>query len=292
MRFEMSDQNICNVNGWRVRPWRIYLFAEITRDPKRKKMITREIKEIRCEDSLDILIKGGKCVFFTLTTPDEVDYHEIRERWRALRHALLRDLRKSGVKKVEYVMNYERHNPYLQKIVNKDTTEECIKHGDGHSHGWHIHGVINAFVDLCKYRKYLDKCGFGRVDVRYVNSLGVANYLTKHALKAYRGLGRKDKEKYKGLRVRLVNASRGLPALSEYCYKSEHINNIDNIFGKEKNEIQAFKVIDKYIDKKTDYRKIKLYCEVAALLNVDRIWKVKKTIERLKKNTLPCLSID
>lgn len=244
-------------------------------------MITREIKELRCQDSLEILTKSGRCVFFTLTTPDEVDYQTIRFRWRELRHYLLRDLRQQGIGRVEYVMNYELHNPYLQKIVKKDTIEERIIRGDGHCHGWHIHGVINAFVDLCKYRNYLSRCGFGRVDVRYVNSIGVANYLTKHALKAYRGLGRKDKEKYKGLRVRLVNASRGLPALSEYLYHSEHLAKVNKIAEREKDEIQKFKLCDKDINKKVDYRKIKLYAEVAALMNVDAIWKVRKAIERL-----------
>lgn len=263
-----------------MRHWRINLFDVILRHSKRKKMITREIKEIRCQDSLNILMDNGKCVFFTLTTPDVVEYDEIRERWRKLRHYLLRDLRKTG-KAINYVMNYERHNPYLQKVVNENTPEERIIRGDGRSHGWHIHGVINAFINLNQYRKYLDICGFGRVDVRYVSTSGVANYLTKHALKAYRGLGRKDKEKYKGLRVRLVNASRGLPALSDYLYQSEHITKVNKITEREKSEIRIFKQIDKQINKKVDYRKIKLYAEIASLMNLDAIWKVRRVIEKL-----------
>ena len=46
------------------------------------------IRRVRCDDALGVLMSGKACVFFTLTTPDVVEYEEVRTRWRNLRHWL------------------------------------------------------------------------------------------------------------------------------------------------------------------------------------------------------------
>lgn len=160
-------------------------------------MVTLEVKKIRCADTLQELIGSGRCVFFTLTTPDVVDIHEIRRRWRNLRNWLVRKLGKGTF----YVMNYEIHP---------------------NGHGWHIHSVWNRFIPLNHIRDRIRIAGFGRVDVRAVTNSQVSDYLTKHALKAYRGVSRKECEKNPQFRLRLVNCSRGLPRLSDYVYNSPH----------------------------------------------------------------------
>lgn len=180
-------------------------------------------KKLRAHDALDILIKGGNATFFTFTTPDEVDFKEISARWRRFRTWFLQYLRRGG-SKPQYVMNFERHPGYLQKVVKRDTFDEFVVRSDGNSHGWHIHGVISCRFPMqhC-FLKRLARFGFGRVDVRKVNSHGVAEYLTKHALKAYRGISRREKEKTGVQRLRLVCASRGLPALHDYRANSPHL---------------------------------------------------------------------
>lgn len=157
-------------------------------------MTTNEIRKIRCEEVLSKFMASGRgCVFFTLTTKDVVDLKEIRERWRNLRHWLARRLGYDA----KYVMNYEVHPK---------------------GHGWHIHSVWNHYIDLRRFLPKIQSFGFGRVDVRKVDSKGVSEYLTKHALKAY---AKRVKLEGGCARCRLVNASRGLPVLSDYHYESE-----------------------------------------------------------------------
>lgn len=161
-------------------------------------MVDSQIRKQRCEDVLDAFLeKGGKAVFLTLTTPDVVDLDEIRRRWRGLRHYLVANVFPVGVK---YVMNYELHPG---------------------GHGWHVHAVFNRFVPLRSCLVKMQSFGFGRIDVRRVGSRGVADYLAKHCLKAYRGVSLKERERNPSFRLRLVNTSRGLPRLSDYAWHSE-----------------------------------------------------------------------
>lgn len=159
-------------------------------------MVTKLARQVRCED---VLRHFGKdtMTFFTFTTKDVVTYQQIRDRWRNLRHYLVEKYQKRDLK---YVMNYELHPK---------------------GHGWHIHAVFNNYINLrrgglLKIRSF----GFGMVRVEKVDSLGVANYLSKHCLKAYRGV--KAAQKGMGRRLRLVNCSRGLPRLSDYGWKSAY----------------------------------------------------------------------
>lgn len=187
-------------------------------------------RKIRANDALTILMKSGKCVFFTLTTPDEVDYNTIRQRWRELRHELLRALRAKDESKVDYIMNFEVHPSYLQKEVRLRDGSLSIRRSDGHSHGWHIHGVINRFIPVKSFRLLCYNCGFGRINLKRVNSAGVSEYLTKHALKAYRGYSRKERARLGVGRLRLVNTSRGLPALNSYLAISDFLASTRRIF--------------------------------------------------------------
>lgn len=190
------------------------------------------VKSQRCDDSLSILCKDGKAVFFTLTTRDECDYHEIRARWRRLRNWLFRKLDFP-----HYVMNYELHPGFLIKEQKIRTGEVVVVHGNGCSHGWHIHGVMSRFLPLNGFLGSIRSFGFGRVDVRRVTSLGVSDYLTKHALKAYRGLSASERSLYPKMRFRLVNCSRGLPRLSDYFFDSDFITRRNSIFREWYSEI-------------------------------------------------------
>lgn len=197
-------------------------------------MQSREIRKQRCADALEVLNRGGCAVFFTLTTVDVVDLPTIRERWRKFRHEFLRLLRKRGIEHVEYVMNYELHPGYLNKIVKDRRVVERVIRSDGRPHGWHIHGVISCRVPLADFRRLAQAALFGRVNVKRVTSKGISDYLVKHALKAYRGLTKRERDTYRGMRLRLVNASRGLPALDDYAYRSELRTRTDEIMRLER----------------------------------------------------------
>lgn len=183
----------------------------------------RSKRKRRCEDALAILTREGRATFFTLTTPDVVEYPEIRARWCRLRLYMLQDMRRRGLNP-QFVMNYERHPGYLQKVLNADTFDEEIIRSDGIPHGWHIHGVMSCRIELRRYLGAMHAYGFGRVDVRPVTSIGVAEYLTKHALKAYRGISRREREKNGVQRLRLVSCSRGMPALHDYRTESGYLD--------------------------------------------------------------------
>lgn len=164
-------------------------------------MVGNEIRKARANDAIvQLMLSPNGCVFFTLTTPDVVSFSEIRQRWASLRHWLLRELRRRSGGAVHYIMNYEVHPG---------------------GHGWHIHAVFSSYIDLRKYLCVIRSFGFGRVNVKRVDSAGVSEYLTKHALKAY---ARRCKSECNVTRSRLVNTSRGLPTLSDYHYLSETRN--------------------------------------------------------------------
>lgn len=213
-------------------------------------MISRIVRQVRCNDVLHILARDGNCVFLTLTTPDVVSLREIRARWRGLRNWLVRCLGNPL-----YVMNFEKHPGYLQKCVNDDIGHVRIIRGNGVSHGWHIHAVFSRFIPLSELQDKIRSYGFGRLDVRRVTSKGVSDYLTKHALKAYRGLSRKERAEYPSGRLRLVNASRGLPPLSDYVWTSDHLDRQRSIMR--------------------EYRKL---CELSDRKSRGHIWLVRSSI--------------
>lgn len=145
-------------------------------------MVSKLAREVRCTDVLRRFAEDndGMC-FLTLTTPDVVTIHQIRERWRNLRHDLVRRLGRDA----KYVMNYELHP---------------------RGHGWHIHAVFNRYIPLRRGGLYrLRSFGFRMIRVEKVTTEGVALYLSKHCLKAYRGVSKQLQGQSK--RLRLVNCS-------------------------------------------------------------------------------------
>jgi hypothetical protein len=163
----------------------------------------KEIRQLRADDTLKILMEKSKCIFLTLTTPDIVSYDQVRERWRNLRHWLIRRLGKP-----KYIMNYELHPK---------------------GHGWHIHAVLTSYIPLSKYLDKIQSFGFGRVGVEVVYNRFVSDYLTKHCLKSYRGINKKYKRYGDFNRMRLVNQSRGLPPLSDYEYRSDYMSSLREV---------------------------------------------------------------
>ena len=216
-------------------------------------MVSRLIKSVRCEDVLTAFMDGSKgCVFFTLTTPDVVDIYEIRRRWRKVRHFLCEKY--CGIK---YVMNYEIHPK---------------------GHGWHIHSVWNQYIPLRAVLGKLSECGFGRVDIRRVNTKGVSDYLTKHALKAYRGVSKKEMERNPSFRLRLVNTSRGLPVLSDYAWKSDLKEEIRRAYN--------ITCLNMKVDRRRKYTFNTLYqrLEVAALLGLSGVGGLSRYIVSLRRS--------
>ena len=163
--------------------------------------VSKLARKVRCSDVLSIFLKGGNDnIFLTLTTKDVVTLLEIRQRWRNLRHYIVERLGRD----CKYVMNYELHP---------------------RGHGWHIHAVFNRYINLRgDGLRRLQSFGFGRINVKRVSSVGVSDYLSKHCLKAYRGV--KKGLASGGKRLRLVNQSRGLPVLSDYSWRSRFLEDV------------------------------------------------------------------
>lgn len=176
-----------------------------------------------------------------MTTPDVVDYTEIRARWRNLRHELCDQLHNA-----RYVMNYEIHP---------------------RGHGWHIHGVFDRFVPLRKFLPLIRRYGFGRVDFRKVGTVGVANYLTKHCLKAYRGV--RSKCARSGKRLRLVNTSRGLPRLCDYQYQSDWLARFRSAFSPVCNTVRG----------SSSFRPMLFFSELAADLGLSTPFEARQWLE-------------
>lgn len=236
-------------------------------------------KSIRASDALEMMIKKGDCYFFTLTTPDNIDIKAIRERWRALRNWLIRRLNNPL-----YIMNYELHPGYLQKkIVDNKSGHYHIIHGDGQSHGWHIHGVISSFVNLRRLLKKIQSFGFGRCDFRLVTSKGVSDYLTKHALKAYRGLSRRDRARYGKMRFRLVNCSRALPALKSYNWMSDLNEKVKSIAAPEvRQRVDDCRIIENCegVRLSRDFRAVFVKSRILALAGYTHFYEWASFFER------------
>ncbi len=127
----------------------------------------------------------GRIRFLTLTTPDICSAREVMYRWRLLVNSNF--WRGAGV---NYVMVLERHSG---------------------GHGYHIHAVIDKWLDVNIFRHFLNSFGFGRFQIVLVRGKvdRVVSYLSKYVSKSLRS--RPVSDKY----VRFVNVSRGLPVLSD-----------------------------------------------------------------------------
>lgn len=205
-------------------------------------MITKLAREVRCQDVLEEFARNNDgMVFMTMTTPDVVGYHDIRARWRNVRHFIC-----EKYKGIRYVQNYELHPG---------------------GHGWHIHAVFNRPINLRGGRLYkLRSYGFGMINIKRVTTLGVSLYLSKHCLKAYRGV--RNELETQSKRLRLVNTSRGLPRLADYHWKSDHTDQVRAFFGSSDYQ-QAFK----HLPFGAKWR----YAELAVLFG----WSISELSEKL-----------
>lgn len=214
--------------------------------------VGKAIREVRCDDVLKFFSSHNKGMcFLTLTTPDVVTLEVIRQRWRNLRHHLARRLGSDA----KFVMNFELHP---------------------RGHGWHVHSVWNRFVNLrggglADLRRF----GFRMINVKRVDSVGVAGYLSKHCLKAYRGVRRQLREGDTPGRLRLVNTSRGLPRLSDYHWQSE--------FDSRVREWLKSRTTKAYIDRfNLSWRRRFQYAQLAVLMG----WRMDDLIEHFKRCNL------
>lgn len=138
--------------------------------------ITR--KMFRAETVLNEMMSRGGAFWWTLTTPDVVNYSEISKRWRRVRHYLSRKYSPFC-----YIQNFEIHPK---------------------GHGWHIHFICDSFIDVRRHFSKMRKFGFGRVSCSRVYSNGITDYLVKHAFKPVRANHRDSSS----VRIRLLNVSR------------------------------------------------------------------------------------
>lgn len=127
----------------------------------------------------------GRIRFLTLTTPDICTAREVMYRWRLLVNSIY-----WRSHKIRYVMVLEKH---------------------GGGHGYHIHAVIDKWLDVNIFRHFLNSFGFGRFQLVLVRGkVGrVCQYLAKYVSKSL--LRKNAADKY----VRFVNVSRGLPVLKD-----------------------------------------------------------------------------
>lgn len=137
-------------------------------------------KIYRIEVATGELLKKN-AYWWTLTTKDVCDYSEIAQRWRRVRHWF-----NGKFNDFKYIQNFEVHPK---------------------GHGWHVHFVCNRFINLCSKSDYnkIQSFGFGRVEVRRCYSNDLHEYLSKHALKAYKRLPDRPNKRF-----RIVNVSRSL----------------------------------------------------------------------------------
>lgn len=121
--------------------------------------------------------------FLTLTTPDVVTPYEISKRWRMLCNSRFwRGLNLLYVQVVEW-------------------------HPGGH--GYHIHVVVDKYINVRELRRYTTACGFGRIHIIRCDDNKVqklAFYMAKYLSKYRDAVPR-------GTRVRFTNVSRGLTTL-------------------------------------------------------------------------------
>ena len=152
-------------------------------------------KRLRVEWSCEEMTKGGRRLrFLTLTVPEEgLELREVVARFRRLRSSrFVRDLLKGN----KYICVYEKHP---------------------NGHGWHIHMVLNFFLDIKGFR-YFAKCyGFGRLHIELCGG-EIGKYISKYISKTLA----ERPEDCKG--VRLVNVSRGLLALKDIVVSSFRID--------------------------------------------------------------------
>lgn len=147
--------------------------------------MTKKLMRIQC--AVEALASEPGCDphFLTLTTRDKVSLKEIAARWRMFRNS--RYFRK---KNLRYIQVFEKHKK---------------------GHGWHIHCIINKYLNVHELRAVLESCGFGRFEIDHASGglERLRDYLGKYVAKSLRFRDQADKG------VRMTNLSRGLTRLKD-----------------------------------------------------------------------------
>lgn len=152
-------------------------------------------KKLRVQWSCEEMTKGGRRLrFLTLTVSEHgLPLAVVQARFRALRGSrYMRQLLKGN----QYICVYEKHP---------------------NGHGWHIHMVLNFWVDINQFRGWARSFGFGRLHIELCGS-EIGKYISKYISKTLSA----RPDDCKGLR--LINVSRGLLALKDILVSSPSID--------------------------------------------------------------------
>lgn len=152
-------------------------------------------KSLRVRWCCDQMTNGGRRLrFLTLTVPEhDLPLRVVTARWRALRSS-------------RYMRDLLRHHAYI-----------CVyeKHPGGH--GWHIHVVLNRYVNIRQFRAFAESYGFGRLHIELCGS-DIGKYISKYISKSF------DARPADCKGVRLVNVSRCLLSLRDIAVSSPGID--------------------------------------------------------------------
>ena len=158
-------------------------------------------KKLRVNWSCDEMTKGGRRLrFLTLTVKEHgLPLQVVTSRFRALRSSrYMRDLLKGN----QYICVYEKHP---------------------NGHGWHIHIVLNFWVDISTFRGWAHRYGFGRIHIELCGG-EIGKYISKYISKTLE----ERPDDCRGLR--LINVSRGLLALRDIIVSSPSIEFVKRNF--------------------------------------------------------------
>ena len=152
-------------------------------------------KKLRVRWSCEEMTKGGRRLrFLTLTVREcGLPLGEVVERFRALRNS--RYMREA-LKGNQYICVYEKHP---------------------NGHGWHIHMVINFYLNITEFRCWAVRYGFGRLHIELCTE-EIGRYISKYISKSLEN----RPEECKGLRM--INVSRGLCAMRDIVVSSPSID--------------------------------------------------------------------
>ena len=158
-------------------------------------------KKLRVNWSVEEMQKGGRRLrFLTLTVAEcGLPLQIVAARFRALRNSrYLRDVLKGN----QYICVYEKHP---------------------NGHGWHIHIVLNFWLDIRTFRGWANRYGFGRIHIELCGK-SIGKYIGKYITKTLE----ERPEDCKGMR--LINVSRGLLALRDIVCSSLSIEFVKRNF--------------------------------------------------------------